>query len=233
MKIQDSQKKAFRLSIGMAEEKQAYVSSPLGELDITLIRDAHPCVQITIDLGIPNFTVFSLKYPLIQGETRAMTELTYEALAAVLDDITAFMLNLKFSDEVCTLIYSCVLNCFKGLSMDSDAGYTEDHAFNENMVQTYRGTFSMPLDFVDETYDRVVTASSVLHRVPPTRKLLMTPFVPPRSKLNEAARVIRMFRNKVIRQQPRPMYLVLYDQTGRPAAAQPYNRFKNKLLRGF
>ena len=50
--------------------KTAYVSPPHGALDITIIRDAQPRVTISLDLGIPNFTVFSMNLPLAEASRR-------------------------------------------------------------------------------------------------------------------------------------------------------------------
>jgi hypothetical protein len=208
------------------DTKVAYVSAPTGELELTVVRDtAHPFIQITVDLGVPNFTVFSIKFPYTPDEKRAMSELTMEGMAALLDEITAFMLSLSYEDAICTQIYSRILHCFHALALKYPAEEPNQ------MVETYVGSFEMPLDFVNETQDKVVTASSQIHRSPKYRKLELTPLLPDKNELPDAARVIRMFRNKTVNQQPKPLYLILYDQKGRGSGVLPVARFKNQLLK--
>ena len=60
----------------MAESaKTAYVAPPLGSLEVTVVRDANPRVLLTLDLGIPNFSVFSMTMPLAEDEPQAMSGL--------------------------------------------------------------------------------------------------------------------------------------------------------------
>jgi hypothetical protein len=212
------------------DTKLAYVSPPLGELELTVVRDARPFVQITVDLGIPNFTVFSIKFPYTPEEGRAMSELTMEAMSALLDEVTAFMLSLKFEEAVCTQIYSRVLHCFQMLSLKFPQN--PEDLVDQELVQTYASEFEMPMDFVNETQDRVITASNQITRTPTYRKLELTPLLPEKNELPDAARVIRMFRNRTVNHQPRPLYLILYDQKGRQTGVLPVARFKHHLLKG-
>ena len=213
--------------------KFGYVSPPHGELNLTVIRDARPTVILTVDLGIPNFTVFSLKYPLVEGEKRAMSELTVEALNVLNDEIIAFMLSLGYEEEVCVQICATILSCFKSLSIHNDTQANLPEVGHDDSITTYEGTFTMPQSFVDETYKKVVTAATTIKRLPTQRNLELTHLPPQRQTIGDAARVVRMFRNVSLRNQPQPLYVMVYDQKGRSRGVVDVtspNNFKNQIL---
>lgn len=139
--------------------KIGYVSPPQGQLSLTVVRDARPTVILTLDLGIPNFTVFNLKYPMVPGETRPMTELTMEALNALNDEVITFMLSMQYDQEVCVQICAAILACFKGLGPKDDTEYGLPEVGKDESIQTYEAEFTMPQVFVDETYNKVITAA--------------------------------------------------------------------------
>jgi len=80
--------------------KTAYVSPPHGVLEIAMIRDANPRVTLSLDLGIPNFTVFSMTFPLAEGAPREMSELIAEAVSVLLDEVASFMMAQEYEDPV-------------------------------------------------------------------------------------------------------------------------------------
>src|SRR5208337_4742514 len=51
---------------------------------------------------------------------------------------------------------------------------------------------------------------------------------------NDTARVIRMYRNRSVKNQPKPMYVIVYDALGRATGTIPIGpgkNFKNELLK--
>jgi 8-oxo-dGTP pyrophosphatase MutT (NUDIX family) len=144
----------------MDSNKQAYLSPAAGMLDISVIRDARPYAVISLDLGIPNFTVFSLKFPLVEDKSTAMSELVAEAVHTLLDEMSAFMLSLNFEQNVIVGIYAAVLTCFKGMTGEADTNKSLSPISKDPTVKTFEGTFKLPMEFVNETYSKVVTASA-------------------------------------------------------------------------
>lgn len=140
-------------------EKQGYVSPPTGVLEITIIRDSRPRVELSLDLGIPNFTVFTLKLPLVEDEPQAMSGLVAEAVHVLMDEAASFMMSLDFADEVMIQMYATVLATFKGMSSEADSSKEQDRAGADPIVKTFEGTFQLPMAFVNETQKKVVTAS--------------------------------------------------------------------------
>src|SRR5271170_3669764 len=100
--------------------KIAYVSPPHGLLEIGIIRDANPRVSLALDLGIPNFTVFSMTFPLAEGHPRQMSELIAEAVNVLLDEVATFMIAQEYDESVIVKMYQVVLNSFKSMSTESD-----------------------------------------------------------------------------------------------------------------
>lgn len=212
--------------------KKSYISPPSGTLDITIVRNNDPYVTLMLDLGIPNFTVFSLKMPIVQDRPASMTALLGEALGALLDEMSAFMLSMKFREEVIVRIYATVLATFQQMTPESttDAGVSE--VAKDNTVVTYEGSFQLPMDFVNETYNKVVTGSSILRRVPKVRHIELTVMKPTKIEESDVSRAIRQYKGRSIKNQPKPLYVVVYDQRGRPSGTLNLGpQFKNNLLK--
>jgi hypothetical protein len=211
--------------------KTSYISQPAGLLDITIIRDNDPRVIITLDLGIPNFTVFSLKMPVLE-QPGSMTELLAEALSALLDEMSCFMLSLAFDEKIIVAIYAMVLATFKEMTPDSKTDASQSQVGKDDTVVTYEGSFQLPQPFVDETYKKVVTGSRVLKRVPKVRRVELSVEKPQKVQKEDLGRVIRQYRNRSLKTQPRNLFMVVYDQQGRPAGTVPMgSNFRNNLLK--
>jgi hypothetical protein len=222
--------------MGENAAKTAYVSPPHGELVLTIIRDANPRIQLGLDLGIPNFTVFSMTLPLAEGQPGAMSQLIAEAVHVLLDEAAAFMLSMEYEEKVIVNIYATVLAAFKGMSTEADPAKEQSATGQDPTVSTYEGTFDIPMDFINETQRKVVTgAAKKIKHQPPVRHIELTHSPRERTKPSDTARVIRMYRDRSIKQMPKkPMYVVVYDNMGRPAgtiAIGPGKNFKNELLK--
>jgi hypothetical protein len=212
-------------------EKTGYISPPQGVLELNVIRDSNPRVTLNLDLGIPNFTVFSMTLPLVENEPKAMSELLAEAIHVLCDEVANFMLVMDYQQEVIVQIYSTVLNCYKGMSRETDTDKTTGELTEDDFIKTYAGTFNLPQTFVNETQNRVVTAAKVIKRPPPYRKIDLSVEKPSKATTSDVARVIRQYRGRSLKTQPKPLFVVVYDQVGRPSGTLPLGpQFKNKLL---
>ena len=213
--------------------KKAYISSSSGELNITIIRNEHPEVNLSLDLGIPNFTVFSIKFPCVEDQPHGMREFILEGLRALLDEVSTFLLSLNFEEKVIVELYATILASFQGMTDETETTASLSDIKQDASVKTYEGTFRMPQNFVTEVHKKIVTGSGkVLHRVPPVRKLELTSLKPEKNDLNDVARVIRQYRNRSLTHQPKPLYVIVYDQRGRATGTLPLgNNFKNQLFK--
>jgi|SRR5271166_3308825 len=213
--------------------KVAYVSPPHGALEITLIRDANPRVLIGLDLGIPNFTVFSMTLPLAEGAPKEMSSLIAEAVHVLLDEVVAFMMVMEYDKRVMVEIYATVLATFKTMSTEADSAKEQSAVGQDPTVATFEGTFDIPMDFINETQRRVVTAKKI-ERPVKVRHIELTYSPKEKIKPNDTARVIRMYRNRSVKNQPKPMYVIVYDALGRATGTIPIGpgkNFKNELLK--
>jgi hypothetical protein len=211
--------------------KNSYVSPPTGILEITTIRDANPRVSLNLDLGIPNFTVFSMKIPLVEDQPKAMSGLIAEAVHALLDEVASFMLSVEFSEEIIVQIYATVLAAFKGMSSEADSSKEQDETGADPTVKTFEGTFNLPMSFVNETQKKVVTGATKIKRAPKVRHIELTYSPKPKTTVDDTARVIRQYRSRSLKQQGRPMYVIVYNMQGKPTGTLAIGPgFKNRLL---
>ncbi len=212
--------------------KTSYISPATGDLEIQVIRDANPYVVIELDLGIPNFTRFSLKFPLVVDEPKNMATVTQEALGVLLDEVATFMMSLSFNQAVITDIYARALSCFAGMDMNSSTQADFPASAQDHHIQTFEGKFALPTSFVEETYNRVVTGAQVVKRLPAVRKIEFAPATPAnRINTNDAQRVIKMYRNRQLKSQPKPLFIIVYDQMGNATGVLPVQQqWKSKLL---
>src|SRR5271170_8327472 len=201
--------------------KVAYVSPPHGVLEIVMIRDANPRVTLALDLGIPNFTVFSMNFPLAEGQPRAMSELIAEAVNVLLDEVATFMMAQEYEEPVIVKMYQSVLSAFKSMSTEADTATEQDPAGQDPTVQIYEGTFDIPMDFINATQQHVVTGATKIRREPKVRNIELTYSPKQKTKPSDTARVIRQYRNRSLRQQPKPMFVIVYDQLGRATGTIP------------
>jgi hypothetical protein len=219
----------------MATSKTAYVSPPHGLLEIGIIRDANPRVSIALDLGIPNFTVFSMTFPLAEGHPRAMSELIAEAVNVLLDEVATFMLAQEYDEPVIVKMYQTVLSAFKSMSTETDTSKDQDARGADPTVQIYEGTFNIPMEFINETQKKVVTGGQKkIERAPKVRHIELKYSPKDKIKPTDTARVIRQYRNRSLKQQPKPMFVIVYDQLGRATGTIPIGSgktFKNQLLK--
>jgi hypothetical protein len=207
-------------------DRLAYVAPEKGTLTITVVRDAQPRVMISLDLGIPNFSVFSMQIPLMEDSPQQMRGLLSECIYALLDELAAFMTSLEFNQEIIVQTYASILSCYKNLTREYEApkGILAD---SSPMVE---GHFPLPQNFVNETQTRVVTAKK-LERIPPTRHLELHPEKPMKPSASDVGRIIRQYRHRSLN-QPRAMYIIVYDSNGKPTGTVPVNKnFKNNVLR--
>jgi hypothetical protein len=210
--------------------KTAYISPPLGVLAVTMIRDGNPRVDITLDLGIPNFTVFSLKMPLVEDTPGTMNELIADAVNALCDEVSSFMMAAEYDEEVIVQMYATIFSCFKSMTKKNNTDKNTPIGQDDH-VQIFENTFALPMSFINETQKRVVTAKAI-QRPPKMRHLELTYVKPPKPNAIDAAKVIRQYRTRSLKQQSRPLYIIVYDQMGRPTGTVSVGpNFKNDLLR--
>jgi|SRR5271157_1979549 hypothetical protein len=203
----------------------AYISPKKGELAIAVRRGERPEIYVIIDVGIPNWSTFSIRFPFAEDNPEDMPELIWGALRVLLDDLSAFMLSQSYDEAIITDIYARILATFKGMSIKGSD--TEHGRGMDQSIKTYEAEFDLPRTFMNETQKKIVTsAQGIIRRQPPVRQLELTYMKPNKTNPQDAARVIRQFRTKIIRNQPSPLYVLVYNMKGIPVGVAPVNKSK-------
>jgi 8-oxo-dGTP pyrophosphatase MutT (NUDIX family) len=208
--------------------KTAYISPTFATLEVSAMHTGlSPTASIVLDLGIPKFTTFSIKFP-IPEETQAFQQVASEALGVMLDEMTAFMISVGYKKEVIAKIYALTLACYKDL-------VANDHPENREKdpsIGSVRGEFQIPADFINETQRYVVTAGKKVDRSPRQRRVEIVPKRPVNPSKNDVLKAIRRYRFQSIKSQPFPLYLVVYDNMGQPKGTLTLGPgFHNELLK--
>jgi hypothetical protein len=188
-------------------EKTAYVSPPNAELYITIIRDANPRVVITLDVGLPNWLPhFELKLPLVEDDGPRFAAVIRDAVSALMDEVTRFMMTMKYDRDIQVQLYAAALACLAGMTVEDEADAAMPEYTRDNVVKTYEGRFPLPMSFINETQERVVTAATKVERVPATRRIELTKLPPQKTTPNDVERIIRMYKDRL-----KSMYVTIYE----------------------
>ena len=206
--------------------KDSYLSPAAGTLEIAAMRQGQPTASIVLDLGIPKFPVFSIKFPIPPREPGVFNQVASEALAVMLDEMTAFMLSLHYRKEIIAQIYALALACYKELA-EKDKSEAQ-----EPTLKTVRGKFLIPIEFVNETQKHLVTAHKEVKRSPHEIKMELSPTRPVKPSKSDILKAIRKYRFKSIKSQPFPLYIVVYDSNGEAKGTLALGpNFHNELLK--
>jgi len=207
-------------------KKQSYLSPAAATLELSVVRNAQPFASIVLDLGIPKFTVFSIKFPL-PPETASFPQVASEALAVMLDEMTAFMISTGYDKKTIAEVYALALSCYQDMISRKQQNEMDP------ALGSVRGEFPIPMEFVNETQRQIITASNhKVNRVPRERKLEFVPARPTKPSKNDILKAIRQYRFQSIKNQPYPMYLVVYDNMGNAKGTLSLGPgFHNELLK--
>jgi len=209
-------------------KKKSYLSPANGTLEITTTRSAQPSASIVLDLGIPNFSIFSVKFPAPPSDPGVFRQVASEALAVMLDEMSAFMLSTGYGKDVIAKMYALALECYREIT---ERGKAEEED-KDPTVRTARGSFELPMGFVNETQKHVVTAGKKVRKAPKYRALEFVKDRPEKPSKNDVLKAIRRYRFQSIKTQPFPLYLVVYDKEGNPKGTLSLGPgFHNELLR--
>jgi len=137
--------------------KTAFISPRDAELTIAIDQGTRSNVTIGLDFGIPNFTQFTITVPITGLEAEAISAYCRQAFGALIDDVSAFMVSLKYDEDAVVDVLSLAEVCFHELTGKdaTDAGMSDP----DPNLRVYEGSFKMPEKFVEETFKKVVTAA--------------------------------------------------------------------------
>lgn len=211
--------------------KQAFLLSEQGVINIYFFRDANPRVQILVDLGIPNFTVFSIELPIPEHDPTHTQILFREGVNVLLEQIKVFMAQSEFGNDggVINTIAKCVAK-------------TEIDFYSKEPMQGYEILFPLSNEFYHNVMHRLVKQKVAAKRSetvkagdvwtgptvggryqsPNEGKMLKELEEKKRLKkrdqqaVEDAKKIIDRYKQVVYKNVPGPMYVMLYDRYGKP-----------------
>ena len=219
--------------------KQAFLLSEQGVANIYFFRDANPRIQWLIDLGIPNFTTFSLVLP-IPGENPHHTEIIFhEGLAVLLEQIKAFMVQVEFGDD--GGVINSIVRSIKAIEIDF---------YNTEPMLAYEILFPLSNEFYRNVMNRLVRQKVASKEMDIAAAVWKGPRVGERyvgahegqmmrdleakkikkkdqQAFEDAKKMIDRYKQTLYKNTPGPMYVMLYDRFGKPRGV---NRVTNKGL---
>jgi hypothetical protein len=197
--------------------KKAFVMETTGEVAVAIMPPRGFCV--TLDLGIPQIPQFKLDVPYEAPDlpSKAINTLAYMAAEAITLEATKYLASMGFEEKVCDAVKTSALNAFKGISGDSEVG-------PQDVLYLFEERFELPIEFAQMVRDKIVTAAPIKKMPAQYRVQLEHPRRQDRNQ--DALNAIRKFRSQTMKRQPFPLWIVLYDNNGKPrgVAQVPNNR---------
>jgi RNA:NAD 2'-phosphotransferase (TPT1/KptA family)/8-oxo-dGTP pyrophosphatase MutT (NUDIX family) len=209
--------------------KQAYLSPKNAELTVIIDLTTRKLITILLDLGIPRFTTFDITIPIEDLDEREAIEYAHQAFSALLDEVLAFMVSLHYDDARMVEFTKLAEQCWAELNFED----ATDHELNgkDPTLRMYEAVFELPVEFIEETHQKVVIAGTLVRRIPERREIVLKQVKTSPIDTN-AARAIQLFRNRSLKSLPKPFYIMLYDQKGRVRGALPLARnWQSRLLK--
>lgn len=186
------------------------------------------CVQISLDLGSTKVPIFTLTIPYQGNVDEEAREIAYEGVLALLDELTAFMLERKVTREVIVALYASALGAFQNLSPETFV--TE--FLTEEPVKLWESEFDLPIEFAMEMQSKVVTAAVHWRLTLDDSKYAPKNLIPIhqpggrvrevklKSDYTQALDAIRKYRNQTLQRQSGPLFVMVYNSNGKPVGVQ-------------
>jgi replicative DNA helicase len=133
------------------------------------------------------------------------------ALQAMCDDVLGFLLTMDFGEAEAQMVYAQILSAYEAIKT------TDIKENNDGGSLLYEAVFPLDQDFINKTHEKIVTATKRTENAArPVKRMQVIQKVPRGQALPEAKAIIQKYRNRALKGQPRPMYLLVYDYNGRP-----------------
>lgn len=192
--------------------KLSYISPDCGTLELTLSSLERPQGIISLDMGVPNWPAWNIRVPVDAEDANLILDMAFQAMA---EDFLYFLISLGFEEDLAKSTFALVLLAWENIKSQD---FPEMDGGSASLLAP------VPLDqvFVEEIHRTVVTASPIKRKGPAipakkqVRRMEVVRQVGPTKALNEAKQIVQKYRNRSLKGQPRPMYLLVYDFNGKP-----------------
>ena len=200
--------------------KKAYVSEKTGVITLSVIRDANPSMQISLDLGFTPIFALDLPFPL--DEPNNATRIFSQGIGILVEQLHLFLNDRGFLEaeivEVVNNIYSTLESYQETQEDDAKEDLDAGGAVEVNEIH-----FPISDRFIDMVRDQIINnkvASNYVNQAVEFEKRLKDRQSQDdqnsRAK-NEARDTINRYKNTVQKTVPGPLYVTLYDRFGKPS----------------
>lgn len=217
-------------------KKRAYVGVEDPELAITIVRNPQIKVSIRVDFLSPKVPQFSIEIPIAPEATRVeILAIISVGMDALREQIVAHFLSFGFSNDTCLQLAHGLMDGYDKIMTGENQKVSLDPTMQaieqwDGGLSDQETTFEVPEAFLSEFYNRIVTAKRVIDRNQPKKfrmEMINRPVPTNTRQESESAKVIRQYRNKTQLTQPGPLFVVVYDISGKPIGTTQVN--KNNL----
>ena len=191
--------------------KQAYISPDHATLEVLLTATERTEAVVTLETGIPVWPMWSIRVPIDDEDGDTILDMAVQALA---EDFLYFLISMNTNEELAKSIYALIMLAYTKLQG------TDPIKEGPTAIFSVR----IPLDdvFVQGIQESVVTAAVKRPNtsVKQVKKLEITRNPPKAKALPQAKQIIQKYKNRSLKGQPRPLYLLVYDFNGNPMGVQ-------------
>jgi hypothetical protein len=185
--------------------KTAFVQEKYGIFTISISREAHPIAQLIVDLGIPNFSIFSMTVPIEPDDKAQTTVIIMRAFEVLVEQIKVFLGENEFEsdggiiDSLITSIDEAKLNIeLSGPSFMYEVPFAVGNEFHSAVAERFcgRAKFAGKPENLFEKYRKEIKDER---------------------PIDDARKVINRYKNNLYKTNPGPMYIMMYDRFGKPS----------------
>ena len=201
--------------------KQAFVSEKSGVVTLSIIRDANPSMQISIDLGFA--PIFAMDLPFPEDESHNSSIIFSQGIQILIEQLHLFLNDRSFPEneivDVINNIYAAIEEYKEEeTSKEAELERMED-ADEGGQVQFHEMCFPLSDSFLQLVQDCIISnkvASEYVNRAVEFEKRLKERDQNQKAK-EEASDIINRYKSTIKKTVPGPLYVTLYDRFGKPS----------------
>jgi hypothetical protein len=198
--------------------KQAFISEKYGTLTLSVLRDANPRMQITVDLGLPTFPQFSLTLPFPETEALNSNYIFSCGVALLVEQMHIFLNERGFVETVIVGLMESLYLALEQYKVENKEAFEEGDPCEVHEVK-----FGVSVDFYREVQEHLVSNKQAAPYVNHAKefelrlkKRQMDKSQETKAK-EEAGEIISRFKNNIYKNTPGQLFVTLYDRNGKPA----------------
>lgn len=194
--------------------KQAFVSEKYGTLTLSVIRDANPRMQITVDVGLPTMPIFSIELPFPETEAHNANRIFNSGVDLLEEQIHLFLNEQGFVEDDILDTLGSLRESLKDYTAEPPAEWEEDGPLDMREIR-----FGLTIGFWQQIQDHVIAdkqAAVYVNRAQEFEDRLKQRTQDQKAK-EDAKAVIDRFKQNIQKNSPGQLFVTLLDRNGKPA----------------